>query len=502
MAVQFAGSSSTGNRRRRRLAANGDVAGVDTPQVDGEGTQFESQLVASEAACPWVPVSEARIWIYSAALMVFLAVLAFATIRSDLFPAQLSPLTATLFSGESPAAVTQTQFVLLGLAAQLAALITWYRARCMLDFAGRYRVWPWAVGLCAIAAFCQATGTHRAIGAIVAQAALIPWRGHTVAWLLPLCVISLPLTLFLDRDTRKNPSSVWMLRISESLWLLEACLELYQPELRGQLWYASTYLLVPLFASAALFVGLWQHARLVAYICPDPPVLDEQSAWSLGLSVCRWLGRRFVLWKRTSTGADAEDDDEDKPKRRRKKATTDEAAATKKKRKPAAKRASTARTRTRVKSADEEDAVDDAGEVAEEQDLTSADETEQAASDESTSWEEAEEQWEEEAVEEPPEPPAPPSKSKGSNRVTQVHQPHSAPAPHARWQAEPEEEEAPVQEEPASSSYSDSNDEEEDDGQSYQGDTELTAEQMRGLSKRQKRDLKKQLRDQERSRKR
>lgn len=507
MAVQFAGSSSTGNRRRRRLAATGDVPGIDTPQADSEGTPFESQLVASEAACPWVPVSETRIWIYSAVLIVSLAGLAFATVRSDLFHAQLSPLTIALFSGESPAAVTQAQVLLLGLSAQLATLISWYRARCMLDFAGRYRVWPWAVGFCAITAFCLATGTHRAVGEMVSDAVQIPWRGQTVAWLLPACVVSLPLALFLDRDTRKNPSSVWTLRVSESLWLLEACLEIYRPELQTQVWYPSAYLLVPLFASAALFVGMWQHARVVAYVCPDPPVLDEQSAWSLGLSVCRWLGRRMVLWKRkpSSAEADEEDDDEEKPKRRRKKVVTEEVAATKKKRKPAAKRAAPARTRTRGKSADEEEAVeDDAGEVAEEQELTSVDETERPVADESTAWEEAEaeEQWEEEAVEAPPEPPAPPAKSKGGNRNTQVHQAHTAPAPHARWQADPEVEEASVQEEPAAESYASSSDEEEGDEQSYQDDSELSADQMRGLSKRQKRDLKKQMRDQERSRKR
>ena len=503
MAVQFAGSSSTGNRRRRRLAVNGDVAGTDTPQLDGDGAEIESQLVASEAACPWVPVSESRIWIYSALMTVGLTALAFAVIRSDLIPDQLGPLTAVLFTGPSPTVITQTQMLLLGLSAQLAMLISWYRARCMLDFAGRYRVWPWAVTLFAVSTLCVSTGSHRAIGEIIRTTGQIPWRGETVAWLLPLCLVSLPITLYLDRDTRKNPSSVWMLRIAVTLWLLEACLEIYQPELRAYSWFASAYLLLPLFASAALFVGLWQHARVVAYICPDPPVLEERSALSLALSVCAWVGRRLVFWNRTSGEQSSEDDEEEKPKRRKKKATTEETAAAKKKRKPAAKRATTSRTRTRVKPADDEEAADESGEVMDEEDTSLVDDSDQAAAEDSTSWAEPQEQWEEETVEEPP---APPVKSKGSNRVTQVHQTHqtSVPASHARWSPEPEEVESePEQEheEETQSSYATSGDS-DDEGQSDQSDIELTAEQMRGLTKRQKRDLKKQLREQDRNRKR
>ncbi len=489
MAVQFAGSSSTGDRRRRRLVANGDGAGIDTTHLDRDGAEIESQLVASEAAGPWVPVTELRIWIYATLIGMFLAGLTFALARPNFFHVQLIPLTDHLFVGSTPVAAVFTEVAFLTLSAQLGLLIGWYRARCKLDFGGRYRVWPWAVALFGIAAFCFGTGTHRALGQLVGKYDWFPWRGVTVAWLLPCCLAALPISLFLDRDMRNSRSSLWTLRLSGILWLAEAWFELYQPELQSQPWFNFTYLVLPIFASATLFVGLWLHARVVAYVCPDPPELDERSAWSHLLAACAWIGGSLMFWRRREASAE----DDTKPKRRRKKAEAEE-VGTKRKRKTPAKRA-TARTRTRTKSTEDEVATESSDEtVGEESDSSSDFET--SSSESNSAANEQEDQWEEEPVEQPPVRAV----SKGNGRFTEVHNSHnsSTPAPHSRRQTPSWEEESNEEDESArqSAEVSDDND---DDGQS-QGDSAAMIEQMKGMSKRQKREFKKQLREQERSR--
>ena len=112
----------------------------------------------------------------------------------------------------------------------------------------------------------------------------------------------------------------------------------------------------------------------------------------------------------------------------------------------------------------------------------------------------AEEQYEQESWEEEPVEPvnsrASASKSKGNGRFTQIDQPQKfkVPAPHV---SQPEPVAQRASEEQASNPYETSNDESDEDRQ-FQLDSGMSPDQMKGLSKRQKRELKKQLRDQQR----
>jgi hypothetical protein len=492
MSIQFAGSRSTGDRRRRRLVTNGDESRVDASQLDGDGAEIESQLVASEAAAPWVPVTEMRIWIYTALIGLLAGGLAFVLIRPVPFRPELVPLADHLLAGPRPLLVIFAQTLFLALSAQLGMLIGWYRARCRLDFGGRYLVWPWAVGLFAVAAFCVATDAHTAFGALAERSEWLPWRVGTVVWLLPCCIAALPITLLLDRDMRNSRSSLFVLRTAVTLWLAGAWLELYQPELQAQAWYTLARLLIPVFASTTLFVGLWHHARVVAYVCPDPPELEQRSAWSLLLAGCGWLVSRLVF-RTGRNAADVDDEEAAKPKRRSRRKTDVEEATAKRKRKPAAKRAP-ARTRTRTRPADGEEVEESAYDESESTDEAA----EQQAVQTGASAGDEHEEWAEEPEDVPARPTA--AESANSGRFTQQHQAHasSVPAPHSRrqqpaWQPEAEIAEA------AAPATNESEDESDEDRQ-FQLDSGMSADQMKGMSKRQKRDMKKQLRDQERTR--
>ena len=178
MTIQFAGSSSTGDRRRRRLAVNGDDSDVDSSLMDGDAGTIESQLVASAAAAPWVPVSERRIWIYASIIGLILAGLTFVLARPIPFRPSLTPLADHLLAGSRPVLVVVVQTAFLVLSTQLGMLISWYRSQCKLDFAGRYRVWPWAVGLFSLGTFCEATDIHQIFGHLIARRDLFIWRGE------------------------------------------------------------------------------------------------------------------------------------------------------------------------------------------------------------------------------------------------------------------------------------------------------------------------------------
>jgi hypothetical protein len=400
-------------------------------------------------------------------------------------------------------AVVFVETLLLALSTQLAALICWYRARCKIDFGGRYRVWPWSVGLIAMGAFCSATNIHLALGDVLGRSVWLPWRGSTVAWLLPFCVAALPMTLLVDRDVRNSRSSLWVLRLSGSLWLAASLLEIYRPEMQSRNWFNLAHQMVPVYASAALFVGLWLHARIVAYVCPDPPELEERSAGSLVKSAFIWIVCRLLFWKRAG-GSEDVDEEEEKPKRRRKKADGDETPTRRKRRTPAKR--STSRTRTRTKSADDEE-TDDSGEAVSDDEIESVN---QSAIDSSSNEDSSDDSSDEsnDGSEESPTIAAMSSSAsrispRTSERTTQVHNSHgsSVPAPHSRpmttsWNNQDESDES---EDNAASQSGDSNDESDDD-QQYPLDAKISPEQFKGLSKRQKRDLRKQLRDQQRAR--
>ena len=181
----------------------------------------------------------------------------------------------------------------------------------------------------------------------------------------------------------------------------------------------------------------------------------------------------------------------------RRKKTDGEEATAKRKRKAPVKR-TTSRTRTRSKLPDEEE-VEEPTDDSSYEDSDPENDTSEESLPQETSSNDDQEQWNDEPAESPAARPSV-SGSKGNGQFTQIHKSHtsSVPAPHSRrqspsWQQEPES-----FEETASQS-GDSGDETDEDRQ-FQLDSGMTSDQMKGLSKRQKRELKKQLRDQERAR--
>ncbi len=491
MSIQFAGSKSQDDRRRRRLVVNADDPGADGT-VAGEGLSggVASELVASAAAAPWVPVYEWRIWTYAALIGLVITGAAVALAMPLAFRPELAPLTQHLLRGERPMLAVLIQTTFCFLSGQLAILIAWYRAQCKLDFRGRYRVWPWAALSFMIAAACSATNSHALLGQMLEQSELIPWRPRIVAWLFPATLAALPLVLLLDRDVRRSRSSLFTLRVSWGLALATACLELFAEDLQSQEWAAPARIILPMFVTATVFVGLWLHARTVAYVCPDPPEANEVAAAAQVLVALRWalaalgwMGSRLV-WRRKVKEPVAEP--ETKPKRGRKKATTDEeeSAAPKRKRKAPAKRASKPRARKVTEVEEEEvEEVEEEQETGYDYESDTASDTYETESEESAA---ESNEWEDAEPEPEPEPPPPPVRSnrdsKPAAQQSSGNSQYSSGKKSSGWE-EPEPE-------PEASSSEDDEDGGDDGDASLRRDG--GEDPLKGLSKRQKRELRRQ----------
>ncbi len=474
MSVQFVGARSSDDRRRRRLAVSAEGSGTalspeDAARIERRGLSADS-IVA--VAAPWIPQALWRIWTAGVLLLVGLALVGIASVRPLALRPELQSLQTHLLEQSRPVLVDYLQSVVWTGITAWALLIGWYRSRSESDFGGRYRIWTWFAGLLAVVGFCAGTDAHQALARIAVEFKLLPEHVGSLIWQIPLLSAGLPLGLIIDRDLRRSRMTLILYRITAVVLLTAAAAPLFQQALAGAPWFEYAAILLPLTGMGLLFLTLWLQSWCVAYFCPDPP---EIAAGRPSLLI-RVLGPIAVLFGSLSRlfrrkPADGGDEEAPKPRRRRKKADADtesEAApaAARRKRKAPAKRTTKPRTRTRK---------------------VEGEETEAEGPDESSNWDEestAEESWNESSADaddaaewsEPEE--TPPTRKASSSAKSSSTSRHSAP--------EPEDESSPSEE------WSD------DEGNDYRVDGP-SADQLRGLSKKQRRELRKQWKDQQRS---
>lgn len=462
MTVQFAGSRSTGERRRRRLAVNGDGSGADAANSGEEKSLPDCVPAEFCAASPWIPRSPWKLWSLTAFIMTALVSLQYMVFYTPTFRPELSDALTPLIAGENPRLVSYLKIVFWTLSGQLAMLIGWHRAQSRLDFRGRYRIWPWAAALLFLSGFCVATQLHVGLGAVLQNANLIELNWRDWGWLLPLSTVACPMAWLIDRDLRRSRSSLILYRISLMCLLTGIIVRQYSPTWIPEQLALRVTTVCGLFGPALLMLSLWVHGWYVAYVTPDPPTTRSWQLPQISLRTLnpfRWLFQLVMgLFRRQPK-------EEPATPRRRKKA--EESGTVKRKRKT--KRATKPRTK---KVVEEEEAEDDA----------EADEVESESELEDESAESNEEAVEEEDVEEEDTSPARVSAAQ-SNKASSSRSEAASSA--SRYQQDDDEYE------------SDESYESEDNGKQYRIDGP-PADMMKGLSKRQKRALQKQWRDQQR----
>lgn len=483
--MSLSGTRSPDDRRRRRLAGAGD--GVDVGDLDGGGIGILRERIGDlPSASPWLP---RQVWKRNTLLGVFWMVVVgvMVALARPLPPhPQIAPAVEHLTQGTRPILSVYADVILWTLAGQFAAIIGWYRSHSTLDFQGRYRVWAWAAVVLTAWGFFAGTSLHTAVATVAGPQLRWPlWRSETVVWLVPAAFAGLSVWWLADKDMQRSRTSLWLVRASILVLTAAGLGELFARDLSGAKWFPLGLTACHLVGTGLLISGLWFQAWYVAYVSADPPEAREPINWrghlGTGLgTMWSWLSVLGKLWPfRRRAAAEV------KPKRRTTKKKDEgeesEEEAPKRRRKPAAKTKRATKPRTRVKPEPEEEEADDTSYEDEE----AAEETWEEVDDSSA---ESEDEWTEEYEEEPPPPPArTPART-------------AAPAPAASKPAPPPpaaknvvaSKSQPVQ-------YDSSDDEEGDDDAQYRVDEgESGADMFKGLSKRQRRELRKQQKDKER----
>lgn len=458
-------------RRRRRLAVNGDGTGTETADPGEEKSLPDCVAAELCAASPWIPLSRWKLWSLAGLLLTGLIAVAAMVYQTPAFRPELVPALDPLFRGEEPKLVVYLETMFWTLSGQLALLVGWHRSRSRLDFRGRYRVWPWAAAVMFFAGLCAATNLHIGLGAVIDELGVYEQYRPQIGWMLPAICVMLPLWMLMDRDVRRSLASLILLRIALLTFLSGVFVGLY-----GKSWIDKS--IVPLaqqacglFGSAFLMLALWVQGWYVAYVTPDPPAATPFRLPSFKLNLFGWLfGWMGWLFKRRAAVAEAA------PKKRKK---PEEGTATKRKRKT--KRTPTKR-RPKVMEEEEEVAEEEEEEVSEESEEQYEDEETESAEDE------YDEQDEDEEEETRPSRVTAPAKSNAS-----MSQPRTQDNRFAAQSAA-----KPTNNAASSSSDQDDDDDEEGDGETWRVDGP-SQEQLKGLSKKQRRAMIKQHRDQQRN---
>ncbi len=475
--MSLTGTRSPDDRRRRRLATTGE--GADAGDLDAGGVGIlREKLGELPSASPWLPRQPWKRNSLLVLLWLGIALVATALLRPMPPHPQIAPAVEHLTQGTRPILGIYADIVLWTFAGQCAALVGWYRSHSQLDFQGRYRVWAWAAMVLTAWGFFAGTSLHTAIASVAAPQLRWPlWRAEVVVWLVPAVLAGLSVWWMADRDLQRHRLGVWLIRSAALVLMLAGLGELFTADFGKMTWFEPAVTLCRLIGSGLLATGLWCQAWYVAYVSADPPEPRESIDWRARVSSLLgwfgWLGWLGYLWpfrrrssdeatkskRRTSKKKDDEEDEDATPKRRRKPA--------------ARKRAS--KPRTRVKPEPEYEEQDEEAYEEEEAAEESWEETDDASN-------EAEDEWTNEYDEEPPaRTPVRPNAPTPAAKVTAPMV--SKPTPPAKPQPARDDEE----------------DDEDDDGNNFRVDGgESGSDMFKGLSKRQRRELRKQMKDQQR----
>ena len=302
MTARFAGSRCLDERRRRWLASN---AG---PQL-GRSVKAAKQRAAADPAPDEEPVDEQLdlVGYYPLPKLVpsnpwkvlLLLVLITGGLASLLFYGEQAhrgqletPVEVSEFLDiETGPALHWAGTLSLFVAAQLCLLIGWARSCSPRDFGGNYRVWRWAAMAGFVASFCFATGAHHVFSAVLFHHWKTRfWQQDTIAWLLPAYLIGLGLFWPLHRDMRRCAISTCLLFAAGG-----GALALVGEHLQLIIWPNTLTATAVLIGSiGCVLCSLLIHARFVIYVSADPPEPRKVTRKSNKSLVGRTLQKRRI----------------------------------------------------------------------------------------------------------------------------------------------------------------------------------------------------------------
>ncbi len=298
MTARFAGSRTLDERRRRRLATN-ESDRIPAASAENPPQNSPAETNPRKARLGQFPIRKVispKAWKIAlagvlAGLMGLMILAAGATSTPD--PAMMGPGWQRLMDANGGSLARLYRAGLLMMSGQLAFLIWWGRSRSLRDFEGQYRIWLWAAATMMFAGWGLLGNWHWAFSETVCRlwSARFPQR-EVVCWLFPSALVAGLIWRKLHADMRECKSSFLL------LWLAAmACLAagIFRLGIDRTGWPSSTKQLagagLQMLACVSLFASLLAHARYVIHISAEPPQ-PRHTVWARLFS-----GIRFAFQK-------------------------------------------------------------------------------------------------------------------------------------------------------------------------------------------------------------
>ena len=206
---------------------------------------------------------------------------------------QLGPGFVLFFRLDAARLVRGFAAVGLLLAGQLALLISWVRSQSLQDFNGRYRGWV----VCAILAFLGTMALETQLTAAWSATATWLWPApfshkSILLWLVPTALCGAYVHAYLVREMRDCRLSLTFLWLAFLLGGGTAAIMLARPLPLPPLQARLVECGVAMLFVICVFSSLLFHARHVVYVCVDPPSIRP----SRTLALLRWF-RPWAIFK-------------------------------------------------------------------------------------------------------------------------------------------------------------------------------------------------------------
>lgn len=274
MSTGFAGSRSMDERRRRRLASE-SLESVDDSSDDSTPPLNARTNRFAAGQYPLRMLIFPRRWklavYYLPVFLCFSGLIALDFYRMDLCATD-SAFSSYLSLEQSPLPQFLTG-ALLFFSGQIALLIASLRTQSLHDFSGRYRLWKCVAGGLFLFALCTTTQLHQVWASTVIELHLFDWGPHTqlLAWLVPGLIAGSSVALMSYLEMRGDRAGLNFTILAAASYMTYLTFTL-----TGNLipWESHHYLIgsgILFLAHWSLFTSLLLHTHHLLYQSVDLP---------------------------------------------------------------------------------------------------------------------------------------------------------------------------------------------------------------------------------------
>ncbi len=288
MNVQFAGSRCVDDRRRRRLATDqGSQDSKPRSRSRSKKNYINTLEELQKKAKPrpetpihsLIPSQPGRFLILNAAIVLGWAALFVVCSWRFIWFGSGSDFDRMMSLTQGPLWTLFPGMTFL-LTAQASWLVYWYRRDSRRDFHGRYRIWLWTSIDWALMGMCALTGIHLVIADQLLAVLHLPADPYrNLLWITPLAAILVNLSNGLDREMGACPASWRWLCLSLTAALLTGFQLIgwrpFQHVILNSMFLTGMSSFVPL----ALLLATLNQLHFVLYVTHDA-IQREQSFWT------------------------------------------------------------------------------------------------------------------------------------------------------------------------------------------------------------------------------